>query len=122
MEVFAAYLAQIEPQQRVRVEEVFHWMGQNYPRLEPKIAWSQPMFSDHGTFIVGFSVSKKHLAVAPEKVVIERFAAEIAQAGYEHTPMLIRFPWDKPIDYALLAKLIDFNIADKASVTTFWRK
>ena len=26
------------------------------------------MFTDHGTYIIGFSVSKKHLAVAPEAV------------------------------------------------------
>ncbi len=41
--------------------------------------------------------------------------------GFKHTKMLIHFPWDKPVDYGLLGTLIDFNIADKADVTTFWR-
>jgi uncharacterized protein YdhG (YjbR/CyaY superfamily) len=80
------------------------------------------MFTDHGTFIIGFSISKQHMAVAPEGVVIERFADEIAQAGYDATKGLIRIKWEKPVDYSLLEKMIEFNIQDKAEYTAFWRK
>jgi len=80
------------------------------------------MFTDHGTFIIGFSVSKKHLAVSPERAGIIHFSEEIIKAGYEHSKDLMRFPWDKPIDYTLLKKMIDFNIAEKADMTGFWRK
>jgi uncharacterized protein YdhG (YjbR/CyaY superfamily) len=38
--------------------------------LKEEIKWNQPMFSDHGTFIIGFSIAKEHIAVAPEAVVI----------------------------------------------------
>ncbi|QCB29217.1 hypothetical protein CENDO_09815 [Corynebacterium endometrii] len=31
-------------------------------------------------------------------------------------------PWDKPVPYDLLQEIIEFNIADKKEVTTFWRK
>ncbi|MDF2511110.1 MAG: hypothetical protein K0S04_976 [Herbinix sp.] len=123
MEAFAEYLASIEnPQHRARLEEVLSWIGEKYPTLETKIAWNQPMFTDHGTFIIGFSISKQHMAVAPEGVVIERFADEIAQAGYDATKGLIRIKWEKPVDYSLLEKMIEFNIQDKAEYTAFWRK
>ena len=72
----------------------------------PGIAWNQPMFTDRGTFIIGFSVTKKHLAVAPERAGIDRFSDKIMQAGYSHSQELIRIPWDKPVDYALLEKII----------------
>lgn len=88
----------------------------------PKIAWNQPMFTDHGTFIIGFSIAKHHLAVAPERAGIIRFSDEIVQAGYEHTKELIRIRWDGPVDYSLLEKMIEFNIMDKADCSTFWRK
>lgn len=123
MEAFAEYLEKIgNPQHRARTEEVLTWVAQTFPQLEPKIAWNQPMFTDHGTFIIGFSVSKQHLAVAPEKVGMNRFAEEVVQAGYAHTKELVRIPWGSSVDYDLLERMIDFNIIDKADCSTFWRK
>ena len=123
MEVFAEYLAHIDnPQQRARTEEVLEWVTKKFPNLIPKIAWNQPMFTDHGTFIIGFSVSKHHLAVAPESAGINHFAAEIVQAGYDHTKQLIRIQWNSLVDFSLLEKMIEFNILDKADCSTFWRK
>jgi uncharacterized protein YdhG (YjbR/CyaY superfamily) len=123
MKVFADYLKNIEnPEHRTRTEEVLNWVSTNYPDLVPKIAWNQPMFTDHGTFIIGFSTAKNHLAVTPEIEGINRFSNEITKSGYEHSKMLIRIPWDKSVDYSLLKKIIEFNILDKADCSTFWRK
>lgn len=123
METFEDFFATIEnPEHRARTEEVLNWVAETFPQLERRIGWNQPMFTDHGTFIIGFSVSKKHLAAAPEEAGIARFADEIKQAGYEHTKMLVRFPWNKPVDYELLKRMIEFNMADKADCSTFWRK
>jgi hypothetical protein len=122
MEVFAEYLERIDhPEHRARTEEVLNWVADAYPSLEPKIAWNQPMFTDHGTFIIGFSVSKKHMAVAPERAGMEHVSADLAQAGHDHTKELVRFKWEQEVDYALLKKMIEFNIADKADCKTFWR-
>ncbi|WFR59034.1 iron chaperone [Anaerocolumna sp. AGMB13025] len=123
MEVFEEYLSRIDNlAKRARMEEVFNWIMDKYPKLSPKIAWNQPMFTDHGTFIIGFSISKHHMAVAPEKVWIEQFTDLIKQSGYEHTKELVRIPWSSTVEYSLLESMIDFNIADKADCTTFWRK
>lgn len=123
MDVFAEYLAAIEnPQQKARLEEVLGWVRQRFPGLATRIAWNQPMFTDHGTFIIGFSMSKKHIAIAPEKAVIDGFSDDIIKAGYTHTKELIQMPWDKPVSFELLEKIIDFNILDKAECASFWRK
>ena len=123
MQIFAAYLARIDdPQHRARTEAVLRWVAERFPNLAPRVAWNQPMFTDHDTFIIGFSVAKGHLAVAPERVVIDRFSDEIVRAGYTHSKELIRVPWDEPVDFALLERIIAFNIADKADYSTFWRK
>ncbi|CAN7737917.1 iron chaperone [Paenibacillus sp. LjRoot153] len=123
MEVFAEFLGRIDnPQHRDRTEEVLTWVSEKFPNLEPKIAWNQPMFTDHGTFIIGFSVAKPHLAIAPEKAGILQFADDIVQAGYDHTKELVRIKWNSPVDYSLLEKMIAFNVADKADCSTFWRK
>ncbi|NGP61203.1 iron chaperone [Paenibacillus thiaminolyticus] len=123
MEVFAEYLAHIDnPQHRARMEEVLAWVTKQFPHLMPKMAWNQPMFTDHGTFIIGFSVAKHHLAVGPERAGIIHFSDEIVQAGYDHTKQLVRIPWESPVDFSLLQKMIEFNILDKADCSTFWRK
>jgi uncharacterized protein YdhG (YjbR/CyaY superfamily) len=123
MEVFAQYLAQIDnPQHRARTEEVLAWVTKKFPDLLPKIAWKQPMFTDHDTYIIGFSVSKHHLAVAPERAGINHFTEKIVQAGYDHTKELVRIQWNSPVDFSLLEEMIEFNIWDKADCSTFWRK
>ncbi|UPK46931.1 iron chaperone [Paenibacillus pabuli] len=123
MDAFAEYLARIDNLgHRNRTEEILEWITKKYPQLEPKIAWNQPMFTDHGTFIIGFSVSKHHLAVAPEKAGINHFSDEITKAGYDHTKELVRIRWDGPVDFSLLERMIEFNITEKADCSTFWRK
>ncbi|MBD8837368.1 MULTISPECIES: iron chaperone [unclassified Paenibacillus] len=123
METFAEFIARIDnPEHQARTEEVLNWITEKFPNLKQKIAWNQPMFTDHDTFIIGFSVSKQHLAVAPEKAGINRFSEEITQAGYDHTKELVRMKWKQEIDFSLLERMIEFNIKDKAECSTFWRK
>lgn len=123
--VFEQYLAQIANlQNRERTQEVLRWVAEKFPQLAPRVAWNQPMFTDHGTFILGFSVSIKHLAVSPEREGVVRFFDEIQRSGYEssNSMMLFRIGWNRPVDYALLERIIAFNIAEKADCSTFWRK
>lgn len=97
MDSFEDYLARIENlDHRERTKEVLDWVGGSFPQLQPKIAWNQPMFTDHSTFIIGFSVSKTHLAAAPEREGILRFSRDIAHSGYDHSQQLFRIKWGQP--------------------------
>lgn len=123
METFDQYLEQIDHEQhRARTKEVLNWVQSQFPHFEPRMAWNQPMFLDHGTFIIGFSVSSKHLAISPERVGMEKFTEKIAAAGYGQSKMLFRIKWDEPVNYSLLDQMIRFNCMDKAACKTFWRK
>ena len=123
MEVFADFITGIDhPEHQIRTTEVLTWVNTKFPNLVPELKWNQPMFTDHGTYIIGFSVSKQHMAVAPERAGMEHFSEEITKAGHSHTKELVRMKWDRPFDYQLLEKMIEFNIWDKAECSTFWRK
>ncbi len=123
MELFDEFLAGINnSSQKERTGSILSWVIETFPELTPKIAWNQPVFTHHGTFIIGFSVSKNHLAIAPENVVINHFSSQIIQSGYDHTKELIRIGWDKPVDFILLSNIINYNIVEKADSKTFWRK
>ncbi|MGN8647347.1 iron chaperone [Gracilibacillus sp. HCP3S3_G5_1] len=122
MEVFADFLSRIDnPEHRDRTKEVLNWVARKFPTLKPEVKWKQPMFTEHGTYIIGFSVAKHHLAVAPEQAGINRFSDDIVHAGYDHTKELVRIKWNSPVDFSLLEKMIEFNRLDKADYSTFWR-
>ena len=81
MEDFSDFLVRIDdPNHREKIEELFNWIRQKYPQLNEVIKWNQPMLTDHGTFIIGFSASKKHLAVSPERFTITHFESDIVKA------------------------------------------
>ncbi len=122
MDHFKDYLASIDhPEHRNRTEEMLTWISVEFPELVPHIKWNTPMFSNQDTFIIGVSTAKHYLSVSPEEAGISRFADEIAQAGYSATKGLFRIPWNKPVDYKLLERMIWFNIEDKKGYKKFWR-
>ncbi|BAC12269.1 iron chaperone [Oceanobacillus iheyensis] len=123
MNTFDEFLQTMEnPNHRSRMEEILDWITNKYPDLNQEIKWNQPMFTNHGTYIIGFSVSKKHIAVAPEQAGINQFIEEIEQAGYDHTKEIVRIRWESEVEYSLIESMIEFNINDKVNCSTFWRK
>lgn len=122
MNQFDEFLNGIEnPENRDKLAQILKGVHQEFPQLEPIVKWNQPMFSDHGTYIIGFSVSKKHIAVSPEVAGIKRFSEQIKKSGYSHTDNIFRIGWDEPVVFELLKEIIAFNIVDKTDATKFWR-
>ncbi len=106
---------------RERMVDVVVWVGLTYPELELRIAWNQPMFTHHGTYIIGFSATSKHMAMAPERATMIRFEQVMRERGTDFGTMLARQPWNKPFDYELLDAFIQHQLTEKQDVTSFWR-
>ncbi len=122
MDTFQTFIDEIpNPEHRQRFSEVLEHVSKTFPQLEKRFAWNQPMFTDHGTFIIAFSVAKKHMAFAPEWAGIQHFAERLDKLGIAYGSMIIRMPWDKTFDYELLDDMIRYNLEDKVNCTTFWR-
>ena len=79
---------------RARMVEVLDWVAQHYPELELRIAWNQPVFTHHGTYIVGFSAASKHMAMAPERATMIRFEQVMRERGTDFGTMLACQPGD----------------------------
>lgn len=105
---------------RARMLDVLVWVGLTYPELELRIAWNQPMFTHHGTYIIGFSAASKHIAMAPERATMIRFEQVMRERGTNFGTMLARQPWTKPFDYELLDAFIRHQLAEKQDITSFW--
>ena len=116
------YLATIpNDDNRARMVDVLVWVGLTYPELELRIAWNQPMFTHHGTYIIGFSAASKHMAMAPERATMIRFEQGMRERGTDFGTMLAHQPWTKLFDYELLDAFIQHQLAEKQDITSFWR-
>ncbi|QSX09212.1 DUF1801 domain-containing protein [Alkalibacter rhizosphaerae] len=110
-----------DPAKRERMEKIFEHIAEQFPSLETEVKWNQPMFVDHGTFIIAFSIAKQHMAVAPERVALDKFEEAIQKAGYQRTKELFKIRWKDEVDYDLLDDIIRFNMEDKKDWNKFWR-
>ena len=122
MQNFEEYLSAIENiEHREKMRDLFDWILTEFPELETRIAWNQPMFTHHETFILAFSLAKNHISVSPEVKTLTLFAKDIDQSGYDRTNNILRIKWTQVIDRELIKKLIAFNIEDKKDYHKFWR-
>ena len=123
MTEFNSFIESIEkPEDQETMRDIFNWMDENFPKLETTVKWNQPMYTDHGTFIIAFSKAKKHFSVAPEAKTMKQFSERIEQAGYAQTPNLFKIQLTQEINFDLLKDIITYNIEDKKDCSTFWRK
>lgn len=106
---------------RERMADILGWVAESYPELTPVVKWNQPMFTLDKPFIIGFSVAKPHVAVAPEREPLAKFGERIDDIGYSRGKAFFRIPFAKTVDYGLLADIIDSNIADRRGSESFWR-
>lgn len=119
---FDAFLNTISDlHQKEKLIAILHWIDQQFPNLSRVVKWNQPMYTDHGTFILGFSVSKNHISVTPEKAGMEHFREKIAQKGFVQSMMLFQIQNNQDIPFDLLKEMIEYNLAEKAEITSFWR-
>jgi len=123
MDTFSEYLASLNDENKAyKMGNLFSLIEEKFPTLERKIGWNQPMYTEHGTYIIGFSSAARHMSVNPEFKAMEKFKKDIINNGYTYTDGIFRIMWNEDIDFNLLEKIIEFNMQDKADCTTFWRK
>lgn len=119
---FKEYLDAIDDaDQQDKMNQILTWIQESYPELETRIKWNQLMFLHEGTYIIGFSYSKHHIAVAPETKAIKKIKDYIEETGFSYTDNIIKIRWEDSIPYNLIKELIEYNIEDKKGYEKFWR-
>lgn len=75
---------------KFKLEPIFEQIQKEFPNLTVELKWNQPMFIMNGTFIIGFSVAKNHISIAPKAVTMAIFTNDIKAANYEATNNLFK--------------------------------
>jgi uncharacterized protein YdhG (YjbR/CyaY superfamily) len=78
-----------------------------------------PTFALKGN-LVYFAAFKKHIGFYPTSTGIEKFKHELA--GYKSAKGSVQFPFDKPIPYSLISKIVKFRVRENLARTEAKRK
>jgi uncharacterized protein YdhG (YjbR/CyaY superfamily) len=74
---------------------------------EEKISYQIPTFTLQGKYFVYFAAYKKHIGLYPAPRGSEQFKKELAAyAGGKGT---VQFPFDKPIPFELIRRIVKFR-------------
>lgn len=94
MEKFRLIIDQIkEKENQQKINDLFSKIAKTYPQLDTTVKWSQPIFTDHGTFIIAFSFAKNHFSIAPEKAAIRALEKTIHEIGYIYLVQALFYPF-----------------------------
>ena len=107
------YLAGFRGERREVLERVRRAVANAAPEAVETISYGMPTFKQ-GRAIMSFAGMKNHLGVYPTSQAIEAFAGRLGE--YETSRGAIRFPWNKPIPFELIAEMARFNVERLARV------
>jgi uncharacterized protein YdhG (YjbR/CyaY superfamily) len=79
------------------------------PDAEETISYQIPTFTLKGN-LVHFAAFKKHIGFYPTSTGIEKFKKELAV--YEGAKGSVKFPFDKPIPFGLISKIVKFRVKE----------
>ena len=80
------------------------------PEAEEKISYNMPTFTMNGTYLVYFAGWKTHIAFYGAPRGNAEFKEDLSV--YETGQGTLKFPFDKPIPYGLITKIVKFRAAE----------
>ena len=79
------------------------------PGAEETISYQIPTFTLKGN-LVHFAAFKKHIGFYPTSTAIRKFRSELSI--YKGAKGSVQFPFDKPIPYELISKIVKFRVEE----------
>jgi uncharacterized protein YdhG (YjbR/CyaY superfamily) len=103
------YIAGFPQDVQAILEKIRTTIRKAAPRAEETINYRMPTFTLKGN-LVHFAAFKKHIGFYPTSTGIEKFKTELS--GYKGAKGSVQFPFDQPIPYGLLSKIVKFRVKE----------
>lgn len=101
------YIAAFSPEVQTILQKIRQTIRKAAPAAEEKISYQMPAFAQQG-YLVYFAAFKKHIGFYPPIKGDERLKQEASiYAGEKGN---LRFPFDQPIPYALITKIVKLRV------------
>jgi len=101
------YIALCPEQIRGVLQAVRRTIREAAPGAVEKIAWGMPTYWQ-GENLIHFAAAKGHLGIYPGEEGVRAFADRLMD--FKTSKGAIRFPYDKPIPYGLIAEMTRFRV------------
>ena len=103
------YIAACPPEIKETLEKLRQTILNAAPEAEEGISYQMPVFKQNGN-LVYFGAFKNHIGFFPTSSGISAFEKELS--GYKISKGTIQFPFEKPIPYELVKKIVMFRVKE----------
>lgn len=103
------YIADFPPDVQAKLQQIRATIRQTAPELRETIKYQMPTFMLNGN-VVHFAAFKNHIGFYPTPSGTEQFQAELAP--YKYSKGAIQFPLNEPIPFDLIARIVEFRVAE----------
>jgi len=104
-----AYIARFPREVQPVLKKIRATIKKAAPGAEEGISYGIPVFKEKGN-LVYFGGFKHHISYFPTSSAIRTFKKELA--GYATARGTVRFDLDKPVPYALIARITAFRVKE----------
>jgi uncharacterized protein YdhG (YjbR/CyaY superfamily) len=108
------YIAGFPSDVQELLEKVRKTIRKAAPGVEEKISYQIPTFTLKGRYLVYFAAYKKHIGLYPAPRGVEEFKEELS--AYEGGKGTVRFPFDKPIPFDLIRRIVKFRVKEVSEI------
>ncbi len=103
------YVASFPEEVRALLEKVRSTISRAAPGAVEAISYRIPTFKLKGN-LVHFAAFKRHIGFFPTSTGIANFKEELS--SYKSAKGSVQFPYDKPIPYDLICKIVKFRVRE----------
>jgi uncharacterized protein YdhG (YjbR/CyaY superfamily) len=106
-----SYIAQQPIEIQETLEQIRQTIRKAAPDAKEVISYQMPAYKLNG-MLVYFAAWKNHFGFYPVSSGIAAFKKELA--AYEMTKGTVQFPYDKPIPFDLITRIVQFRVRENA--------
>jgi uncharacterized protein YdhG (YjbR/CyaY superfamily) len=106
------YIASFPSDVQEILEEIRATIKKAAPDAEETISYQIPTFTLKGKYLIYFAAYKKHIGLYPAPRGVEKFKKELS--AYEGGKGTVRFPFDRPIPFGLIRKIVKFRAKENS--------
>lgn len=102
------YIAGFPNEVQEKLEKIRLTIQKAVPEAEEKISYQIPAFTWRGTYLIYFAAYKQHIGLYPAPRGVAEFKEAVAEYGAGKGTL--RFPFDKPIPFNLVSKIVKYRM------------
>ena len=103
------YISVFPEETRILLEQIRTTIREAAPDAKEKISYGMPAFAMNG-ILVYFAAFKNHIGFFPTSSGIKAFKEELSV--FEGGKGSVRFPFDKPIPFDLVSRIVKFRVKE----------